>query len=100
MHSPLSSTYLLVGSDQSSTCLNCHENATGGSYHMSTSQAVMDLAGGPNNYTAGGDFGWLRRDAERQSAFGFEVFDRYVGHDTGIDCQHGDRRDRWFRAQA
>src|SRR5512146_2081066 len=46
--------YLLQGSDQSSTCLNCHAStaAKAGSYHILTSDAV---AGGqaPANYTPG-----------------------------------------------
>lgn len=49
--------YLLQGSDQSSTCLNCH-SGTGG-YKI----ANLGTAAGvpPVNYTPGGDFGWLQK---------------------------------------
>ncbi|WP_136513815.1 cytochrome C [Geomonas edaphica] len=54
-------TYLLQGSDQSSTCLNCHAttSAKAGSYHIMTTDAA---AGGtvPSNYTPGGDFAWVK----------------------------------------
>jgi hypothetical protein len=49
--------FLLQGSDQSSTCLNCHgvNESTGKSYHvMSLAQAV------PTERTPGGDFAWLK----------------------------------------
>jgi hypothetical protein len=52
---------LLAGSDQSSTCLNCHANASTGSYHVMT----WPFAGGTNvatipvNRNPGGDFAWL-----------------------------------------
>jgi hypothetical protein len=65
MHTPKTGgTFLLVGTDQSSTCLSCHEHAgdTGpSSYHVST--ATADLATGvpPKQRTPGGDFGWLRK---------------------------------------
>jgi hypothetical protein len=51
--------YLLQGSDQSSTCLNCHAvaEATGGSYHIMSPDAVT--TGLPTHFTPGGDFGWL-----------------------------------------
>jgi hypothetical protein len=67
MHSPKAGgTFLMVGSDQSSTCLTCHEHAgdTGpSSYHVST--ALADLPGNntaPLQRTPGGDFGWLRKN--------------------------------------
>jgi predicted CXXCH cytochrome family protein len=70
MHSPKAGgSFLLVGSDQSSTCLTCHEHAgdTGpSSYHISTASA--DMAAGltgpgapPKQRTPGGDFGWLKK---------------------------------------
>ncbi len=51
--------YLLQGSDQSSTCLNCHAvaEATGASYHIMSPDAVT--TGLPTHFTPGGDFGWL-----------------------------------------
>ncbi len=64
MHSPKAAgSYLLVGTDQSSTCLTCHEHAgdTGpSSYHISTADA--DMATGVKQRTPGGDFGWLRKN--------------------------------------
>jgi len=65
MHSPAASgSFLLVGNDQSSTCLSCHEKAgdTGpSSYHIST--ADVDMAGtvAPLQRTPGGDFGWVKK---------------------------------------
>jgi len=51
--------YLLQGTDQSSTCLNCHAvaEATGASYHIMSPDAVT--TGLPTHFTPGGDFGWL-----------------------------------------
>lgn len=65
MHTPASPSYLLVGSDQSSTCLSCHEHAgdTGpSSYHISTAAADAPVGIGPLQRTPGGDFGWLRKN--------------------------------------
>jgi predicted CXXCH cytochrome family protein len=68
MHEPKSSDgFLLAGSDQSSTCLNCHQNPadTGpASYHVSTSlTADENNATGviPLQRTPGGDFGWVKK---------------------------------------
>jgi predicted CXXCH cytochrome family protein len=60
MHSPSSATFLLVGGDQSSTCLTCHEGPTLSSYHVSTTGA-MSATVFPANMTPGGDFAWLKR---------------------------------------
>jgi predicted CXXCH cytochrome family protein len=60
MHSPASSSFLLVGGDQSSTCLTCHEGPTLSSYHVSTTGA-MGAGAFPSNMTPGGDFAWLKR---------------------------------------
>ncbi|MBI5376639.1 MAG: cytochrome C [Candidatus Schekmanbacteria bacterium] len=66
MHSPAASgSYLLVGNDNSSTCLTCHEHAgdTGpSSYHISTAAADLSAGVPPKQLTPGGDFGWLRKD--------------------------------------
>jgi predicted CXXCH cytochrome family protein len=65
MHTPKAGgSFLLIGGDQSSTCLSCHMHAgdTGpSSYHISTADA--DLAAGvpPKQRTPGGDFGWLKK---------------------------------------
>jgi len=64
MHSPVSTTGLLIASDPSSTCLDCHENAgdTGPSgYHVSTAEADMPAGSPPLQRSPGGDFGWLKK---------------------------------------
>ena len=57
---------LMVASDQSSTCLSCHEsvNDTGPTrYHISTPDAELQNSTDiPVQRTPGGDFGWLRQD--------------------------------------
>lgn len=65
MHSPAAGgSFLLIGTDQSSTCLSCHEHAgdTGpSSYHISTAPADMAVGIPPKQRTPGGDFGWLKK---------------------------------------
>jgi len=65
MHSPAAGgTFLLVGTDQSSACLTCHEHAgdTGpSSYHVSTAPADMPAGTAPKQRSPGGDFGWLKK---------------------------------------
>jgi hypothetical protein len=65
MHSPAAGgSFLLVGTDQSSACLSCHEHAgdTGpSSYHVSTADADMPAGTAPLQRTPGGDFGWLKK---------------------------------------
>jgi predicted CXXCH cytochrome family protein len=54
-------TYLLIGVDDSSTCLTCH-GATGQSgYHVASPSADMPAGTPPNNEGPGGDFGWLNK---------------------------------------
>jgi predicted CXXCH cytochrome family protein len=62
MHSPMSAAHLLVGSDASSTCLTCHENATLGSYHISTPDANLTVGTAPIQRSPGGDFAWLKKN--------------------------------------
>lgn len=66
--------YLLQGSDQSSTCLNCHgKPATGaGGYHILTTDAT---AGGtvPANYTPGGDFAWVKETFSAVASYGAPI---------------------------
>lgn len=50
--------YLLQASDQSSTCLSCHGSSSTGGYHILDTAAAATNP--PRNYTAGGDFGWLK----------------------------------------
>jgi predicted CXXCH cytochrome family protein len=65
MHSPAAGgSFLMVGTDQSSTCLSCHEHAgdTGpSSYHVSTAPGDMAAGIPPKQRTPGGDFGWLKK---------------------------------------
>ncbi len=65
MHSPKAGgIFLMVGTDQSSTCLTCHEHAGDvgpSSYHISTAPADMPTGVPPKQRTPGGDFGWLKK---------------------------------------
>jgi len=57
--------YLLQGTDQSSACLNCHQETTDtgpSGYHISTDPAHMPAGVAPLEMTPGGDFGWLKKD--------------------------------------
>lgn len=83
MHAGKSATKLLVANDNSSTCLSCHENSTGGSYHISTPQQYFDdnPADGPLNKTPGGDFGWLRLDRTAIATYGRPL--SFAGEDNG-----------------
>lgn len=66
MHAPKAGgSFLLVGTDPSSTCLTCHMRAgdTGpSSYHIATAEADMPVGTAPKQRTPGGDFGWLRKN--------------------------------------
>lgn len=65
--------YLLLGSDQSSVCLNCHQQAgVLGPEGYLVSTALSDLPAGmpPRQLTPGGDFGWLRKDFAWVSTLG------------------------------
>ena len=65
MHSPKAGgSYLLIGTDPTSTCLTCHMHAgdTGpSSYHIATAESDMGAGVAPKQRTPGGDFGWLRK---------------------------------------
>ena len=65
MHSPKAGgSFLLIGGDQSSTCLSCHMQAglaTPSSYHIATADTDMPAGVPPKQRTPGGDFGWLRK---------------------------------------
>jgi hypothetical protein len=57
-------SFLLLGTDPSSTCLSCHQHAgdTGpSSYHISTAESDMAVGVPPKQRTPGGDFGWLKK---------------------------------------
>src|SRR5512143_1360790 len=66
MHTPQAGgTFLLVATDQSSTCLTCHEKTgdTGPtSYHVSSAPSDMPSGTPPKQRTPGGDFGWLKKN--------------------------------------
>jgi len=66
MHSPKAGgTFLLVGTDASSACLTCHQNAadTGpSSYHVSTAPGSLGPGQAPLQRSPGGDFGWIKKD--------------------------------------
>jgi hypothetical protein len=65
MHAPKAGgSFLLIGTDPSSTCLSCHMHPgdTGpSSYHIATADADMPAGKAPLQRTPGGDFGWLRK---------------------------------------
>ncbi len=65
MHSPApGGSFLLVGTDQSSACLTCHELAgltVPSSYHISTAPGDMPAGTAPAQRGPGGDFGWLKK---------------------------------------
>ncbi len=50
---------LLLGSDASSTCLNCHGGSTPGGYQVLST--FLSATAVPGNFTPGGDFAWLQR---------------------------------------
>jgi hypothetical protein len=58
--------YLLQGTTQTGTCLNCHESSKAGSYYVSTSGITAgyftNTSKIPAQYTPGGDFSWLKYD--------------------------------------
>jgi hypothetical protein len=65
----IGAAYLLQGSDQSSTCLNCHNQpdtdivgtTKSNSYHISTDSSVLAAGVAPVELTPGGDFAWLKK---------------------------------------
>jgi predicted CXXCH cytochrome family protein len=62
MHAAVAADSLLIASDISSTCLNCHNSATGSAYTVSTDESVIPAGTPPANMTPGGDFGWLKKN--------------------------------------
>ena len=56
--------YLLKGTDQSSTCLNCHQRAGAAGpsgYYVSTADTDMPAGAPPAQLSPAGDFGWLKK---------------------------------------
>ena len=65
--------YLMLGSDASSTCLNCHEHAGDAgptAHHVSTPGSEVPAGQPPKQLTPGGDFGWLKKSFSWTSASG------------------------------
>ena len=63
MHEPAKAgSFLLVGTDSSSTCLTCHAytEATPSSYHVVTKGTTFGTGNTPIERTPGGDFAWLK----------------------------------------
>ncbi len=78
--------YLLIGSDQGSTCLNCH--ATAGSsgpdgYHIAT-YPVPPNGQPPTQMTPGGDFAWLRKSYSWTTSYGAPGFSNGENHGHSI----------------
>lgn len=67
-----SNAYLLQGSDQSSTCLNCH--AGQGSYHVASTGTITSTSI-PANYTPAGDFAWLKVSTSALASDGVTMVD-------------------------
>jgi hypothetical protein len=84
------STYLLKGSDQSSTCFNCHRvaDATPSSYHiMSTAAGGANFnatTGIPTERTPGGDFAWLTINGSGSTTAGKHKGHNVVSSDFGL----------------
>lgn len=57
----VSNAYLLKGSDQSSTCLNCHSGSSTSGYKVATNP-VPAAGAAPVQFTPGGDFAWMQKD--------------------------------------
>lgn len=80
--------YLLQGSDDSSTCLNCHASAaapTPTSYHIMTFPAPAAGAA-PLNYTPAGDFAWLSISAAAgtKASYGAPITDKGERHGHNV----------------
>ena len=77
MHFSPAPDNLLMKSDQSSTCLRCHERTgdTGpNSYHISTpSSELANPTDIPKQRTPGGDFGWLRQTLTATATYGATI---------------------------
>src|SRR5512139_1679748 len=57
--------YNLIGTDQSSTCLRCHQRSDDDrqrDHYICTPDAKMPRGMPPLELTPGGDFGWLKKD--------------------------------------
>jgi predicted CXXCH cytochrome family protein len=86
MHSsPVGAPHLVLKSDESSTCLRCHERAGDSEptrYHISTPDSELAASTDiPVQMPPGGDFGWLRQDLVATASYGAPV--RNWGYERG-----------------
>lgn len=72
--------YLLKGSDQSSTCLNCHSGSTQSGYRVATYPIPAD-GSPPLQLGPGGDFAWVRKQ--------YTWIPRGTSVYTSVDDRHG-----------
>ena len=81
-------SYLLKNSDQSSTCLQCHQGNTlgaTGSKNMFTQGAPSSIAGvGPVYYTPGGDFSWLTKSFQTSDSSGSRLGHNVIANDFNL----------------
>jgi hypothetical protein len=80
--------YLLQGSDDSSTCLNCHaaNDAAPSSYHVMTFPAPA-AGSSPIERTPGGDFAWLALTTSAKASYGATVSNPGERHGHNIVAQ-------------
>jgi hypothetical protein len=90
---PSDHIYNLIGTDQSSTCLRCHQRTNDrdrGDYYICTPDAKMSTGLPPLERTPGGDFGWLKKDyswtnemGEQEYSYGIEHGHNIIADDFG-----------------
>ncbi|BDG09255.1 cytochrome C [Anaeromyxobacter paludicola] len=80
--------YLLQGSDNSSTCLNCHAAAdtAPSSYHVMTFPAPA-AGSAPVERTPGGDFAWLTQTYKGTASYGAPVTSKGERHGHNVVAQ-------------
>jgi hypothetical protein len=80
--------YLLQGSDDSSTCLNCHaaSDTKPSSYHVMTFPAPAAGAS-PMERTPGGDFAWLTITTKATASYGAPVSNKGERHGHNVVAQ-------------
>jgi len=93
---PSDHIYNLIGTDQSSTCLRCHQRKNDldrGDYYICTPDTQMPSGIPPIELTPGGDFGWLRKDYSwtnengmREYSFGVEHGHNIIAADFGYSA--------------
>jgi hypothetical protein len=84
---PSNHIYNLIGTDQSSTCLRCHQREYGaypGDHYISTPENKMPPGMSPFELTPGGDFGWLKKEYSRKSDDGVTQYDVGERHGHNI----------------